>query len=532
MSTPPPDREPAAGPPPTVLQRLVSRYQQGVLRLLKLPPLSEAEKLAMRQIQASMFLMVLPPILVANALAAGVIALAATYYGWRFVPALWLACVVAVSFAGVHRIRLLKARERAEPPSARFVTRIIIDCAAMAAPWLAIAIVLNPAAVPQIEVVMASILQGLIFTGIFAMASMPSAALMFSGIIMLGRLIQFGFSPLDQAFANLAMMMICGGVLVVTLRVMTLIFIERVRSSLSTGALRQQAQDRALHEEGRRQHVEARAGSFRDDVGSILGSVSDAVARMNDAAQALDAIARESHQSLSGALGKVAAAKHDIGSVELCSHRLGETIALIRHEADATTRLVHTAAGEVAATIAIKAELNDAVRDIGQVSNLIRDIAAQTNLLALNATIEAARAGPAGRGFAVVASEVKDLAARTGAATEDIARRIEEVRQATERAMAAIGNISGSTDAIVGATGGIVVAVGQQAEAIATMAASLVRAVAEAEEAARAIDGVAANATRTLDSGAAIAEAASGVDRSTQSLDRAVAAFAREVVGR
>jgi methyl-accepting chemotaxis protein len=38
---------------------------------------------------------------------------------------------------------------------------------------------------------------------------------------------------------------------------------------------------------------------------------------------------------------------------------------------------------------------------IGDVVNLITDIASQTNLLALNATIEAARAGDAGKGFAV-----------------------------------------------------------------------------------------------------------------------------------
>jgi len=71
------------------------------------------------------------------------------------------------------------------------------------------------------------------------------------------------------------------------------------------------------------------------------------------------------------------------------------------------------------------------VESIGQVMDVISEIADQTNLLALNAAIEAARAGDAGRGFAVVADEVRKLAEKTMEATREVGRNIEAIRNAT-----------------------------------------------------------------------------------------------------
>ena len=86
--------------------------------------------------------------------------------------------------------------------------------------------------------------------------------------------------------------------------------------------------------------------------------------------------------------------------------------------------------------------LGEASQRIGEIIEVIRDIAGKTRMLALNATIEAARAGEAGRGFAVVAEEVKRLADETAAATEGIEQRIGEIRGGSDDAVAAITDIS------------------------------------------------------------------------------------------
>ncbi len=129
------------------------------------------------------------------------------------------------------------------------------------------------------------------------------------------------------------------------------------------------------------------------------------------------------------------------------------------------------------------ARLTDTVQQIGEVVNMIRNIAGQTNLLALNATIEAARAGEAGRGFAVVAQEVKGLAGQTAKATEEITRHILSIEQTTERTVSAIKKIAAT--------------IGQLSEVANDVAAAMRQQDAVTQEIARNA-GAAAKGTRDV----------------------------------
>src|SRR3954452_2764543 len=92
--------------------------------------------------------------------------------------------------------------------------------------------------------------------------------------------------------------------------------------------------------------------------------------------------------------------------------------------------------------------LRESSAAIGNVVNLIAQIARQTTLLALTSPIEAARAGAAGKGFAVVATEVKALAVQTQNATEEITKKIDALQKDAAGSVDAVHRISQAIEAI------------------------------------------------------------------------------------
>ncbi|MBR0825297.1 methyl-accepting chemotaxis protein [Bradyrhizobium manausense] len=165
--------------------------------------------------------------------------------------------------------------------------------------------------------------------------------------------------------------------------------------------------------------------------------------------------------------------------------------------------------------------LRESSAAIGNVVNLIAQIARQTTLLALNSTIEAARAGAAGKGFAVVATEVKALAVQTQSATEEITKKIETLQK----------DAAGSADAVH--------RISQAIEAIRPVFETVDGAVAEQNATTNEISGNAATASQFIvsvgDSAAEIdaaTKAAEAHGESVASAGKAVTTFAQKLKSR
>jgi len=185
------------------------------------------------------------------------------------------------------------------------------------------------------------------------------------------------------------------------------------------------------------------ATKLESSVNSVSKQISDSTSDMEDQAKTMVKSAENTdHHSTSIAQASEQAA-HNVSGVASATEELSASLQEIGRQVAVSSDLAEETLKETEATDTVVNDLATTAGEIGNVVNLINDIAAQTNLLALNATIEAARAGDAGKGFAVVASEVKGLASQTTKATEEIAKQIDQMQLASGNAVSAVQGIKG-----------------------------------------------------------------------------------------
>ncbi|BBE71668.1 methyl-accepting chemotaxis protein [Oharaeibacter diazotrophicus] len=190
-----------------------------------------------------------------------------------------------------------------------------------------------------------------------------------------------------------------------------------------------------------------------------IGGVVDTISLVN--AEATSAAAASTQTS------------DNVQAVAAGAEELSASVNEITRQVTQARQISTHAVEEADRTNVIVSGLSTAAQRIGDVVQLIQNIAAQTNLLALNATIEAARAGEAGRGFAVVASEVKSLANQTAKATEEISAQINAVQDTTNGAVGAISTISSTIVKISEISAAIASAVEEQSAVAAEMSSNM-----------------------------------------------------------
>lgn len=185
----------------------------------------------------------------------------------------------------------------------------------------------------------------------------------------------------------------------------------------------------------------ASADTLAGSMGAVAGSAKTLRQSSGDISQAMGSLADRTEQQ-AATIEETSAALTEV--TEAVANASNQSASASRMMSE-TRNAAAECSGLMREAISAMQRIEGSSGQIGQIINVIDEIAFQTNLLALNAGVEAARAGEAGKGFAVVAQEVRELASRSATAAKEIKAL---VSASSEQVGAGVGLVNRTGDAL------------------------------------------------------------------------------------